>query len=547
MRGIFATPNNNTMHLLNSNTVKIILLSSLFTGATFAARSQNCTQTATGSNINVTSGQVICVTSDMSANVDIASGGTLKVQPGATLTIQNFNNFNGTLINNGTVIAGNINYGTGGSFVNNNQVTINGNQNYNGTATVTNAQAGTFTVNGTFSLVNASTINNDGTYISTNGDVSFNSGTINNNGRFEVRGGNFNPNGTLTNNGFFKVNNFINFNGGTVYNNCRFVVGNGFNVNNNTNFVNDGLVWVTNTTSGKIQHNSGIWMNTKRGLVRGHDFINSAVVSGSGDFYFTGDTRQQGTFAGTSSNADSAIRFYDNSYSPNVTGSAFDFGIQGANVVRATIIPGDTITLGSICNQQTFIPITPVPLSLDLLQFNAVAANGDVLLNWETSNEANVREFIVEYSKDGASWNSVGSVAAGGSVTFNSYQFTHFGVNAALNLYRLKMMDIDGKFTYSPIKSVTIKDLSGSELRAYPNPVNDMLNLEFENHDKLDFVKIFVTDMAGKILMISDWKLNEGINDSTINIKKLPQGIYFLALRNNIDGAVMLQKKIIKN
>lgn len=533
------------MHLRNS-TLKNIILSSLLTGATFAAQGQNCTQTATGSNINVASGQVVCVTTDMTANVDIASGGTLKVQSGATLTIQNFNNFNGALINNGTVIAGNINYGTGGSFVNYNQVTINGNQNFNGTATITNTQAGTFTVNGTFSLGNSSTINNDGTYISTNGDVSYNSGTINNNGRFEVRGNNFNPNGVLNNNGFFKVNNFINFNGGTVYNNCRFVVGNGFNVNNNTNFVNDGLVWVTNTTSGKIQHNSGTWMNTKRGLVRGHDFINSAVVSGSGDFYFTGDTRQQGTFAGSYSSADSAIRFYDNSYSPSVAGSAFDFGMQGANVVRATIIPGDTVTLGSICNQQTFIPI-PVALSLDLLQFNAVASSGDVLLNWETANETNVKEFIVEYSKDGSLWTSVGSVAAGGSITFNSYQFTHFGVSAVLNLYRLKMMDTDGKFSYSPIKSVTIKDLSGTELSVYPNPFNDELNLEFENHDKQDFVKIFVADITGKVLMITDWRLKEGTNSSTLNLKKLPQGIYFLTLRNNIDGAVMLQKKIVKN
>jgi hypothetical protein len=506
------------------------------------AQAQNCTQTASGSNINVTNGQVVCVTTNLTANVDIASGGTLNVQPGVTLTIMNFNNFNGALVNNGTVIAGNINFGSGATFTNYNKVIINGNQNYNGTAIINNIQLATFTVNSTFSLGNSSVINNDGTFISTSGDVSFNSGTINNNGRFEVKDGNFNPNGTVVNNGFFKVNNFINLNGGTVYNKCRFVVGNGFNVNN-TNLINDGLIWVTNASAGKVQHNSGTWMNTTLGKVRVHDFINNATISGSGEFYFTGDTRQQGTFAGSYSSEDSAIKVYDETYAPNIANSAFDFGTQGTNAIRSTTLTAaDTNSFNGSCALQTF---GFTPLSLDLLKFDIALQNAAVLLNWETAKEDNVKVFEVEHSDNGSLWNKIGDVKATGNYNFNNYRFTHYDAKPGSNLYRLKMVDIDGKFTYSPVKSIAIKN-NLREGNVYPNPFSATLNLEY-NTSGAESTTIQVVDIAGKLLEQTDWNMKEGLNNKVLNVNKLSSGLYFLIIRNNNGGAILLHEKIIKN
>lgn len=512
--------------------------------AAIAAQAQNCTHTATGNNINVANGEVVCVTTDLTANIDIATGGTLSVQPGVILTILNFNNFNGALVNNGTVIAGNINFGNGGVFTNYNKVVINGNQNYNGTATINNAQLATFTINSTFSLGNSSTINNDGTFISTSGDVSFNSGTINNNGRFEVKDGNFNPNGTVVNNGFFKVNNFINLNGGTVYNKCRFVVGNGFNVNN-TNLTNDGLIWVTNASSGKVQHNSGTWVNTALGKVRVHDFINNATISGSGEFYFTGDTRQQGTFAGSYNSADSAIKVYDATYAPNIGGSAFDFGMQGAHVSRSvTLTPADTNSFGGSCALQTF---GFTPLSLDLLEFGIAQQNESaVLLNWETTKEYDVKAFEIEYSNNGALWSKVGVVKANGNYGFNNYRFTHYDAKTGSNLYRLKMLDMDGRFTYSPVKSIVIKN-NLREGNVYPNPFSTILNLEYSNTGSVKNTTVQVMDIAGKILATMDWNMTEGLNNKVLDVNKFSGGIYFLIIKNNDDGAILLHKKIIKN
>ncbi len=524
--------------------IAIVLLSSFTSLSLFfpaSLQAQNCTATASGNNINVSAGQVVCVNSNISnANVDIASGGTLKVENGYTLSIQNFNNFNGTLINNGTLVAGNINFGNGGTLINNSQVTFNGTPNFNGTGTITNNQAGTITHNATFTLSNSSTINNNGTVISVSGDVSANqSTTINNYGRFEVRNGNFNSNGTVNNNGFFKVNNFINFNGGNVNNNCRFVVGNGFN--NASVFVNDGLVWVTNTSTGKIQNNSGSWMNTMRGLVRGHDFHNNATLSGSGSFYFTGDTRQQGTFTGSYNHPDSFIKFYDASLTaPQVAGSFFDFGMQGGNVVRpATMVPGDTTSFNGSCAQQTF---QIVPLPLQLLAFNAAAINKDVVVTWETAKEVNVKSFEVEYSSNGSQWTTVGTVAATGNAE-GRYRFTHYEATAALNLYRLKMNDIDGRFSYSPVKSVARDMNAGNGFSVYPNPFSDRLSIRFNEGKSSVAMQALVTDLSGKVLL----KVPVNAGNQSIELSRLPGGIYFLIIRDANNGALLFNKKIIKN
>ncbi|WP_157976926.1 T9SS type A sorting domain-containing protein [Taibaiella helva] len=525
--------------------ISTVLFSALITGAGTSALAQDCTATASGNNIDVNAGQVVCVTSNISnANVNIASGGTLRVASGATLSIQNFNNFNGTLVNNGTLVTGNINFGNGGALINNNSLTFNGTPNFNGAGTLTNSRNATTTFNTTFSLNNGATFNNSGIVIAASGDATVNPGTtLNNHGRFEVRNGNFNCGGTLTNNGFFKVDNFINFNGGNVYNNCRFVVGNGFN--NASVLVNDGLVWVTNTSSGKIQNNAGSWTNTYRGKVRGHDFHNNAPLSGSGEFYFTGDTRQQSTFTGANSSPDSAIKFYDASLdAPQQHGSYFDFGMQGSNVVRpASMTPADTASFYGFCGQQTFQQIGITPLPLQLIRFDAALINRAVLLTWETVKEVNVNGFTIEYSKDGLSWTSLGSVKATGnnSEQKNSYRFTDDHATAALNLYRLRMEDVDDQYTYSPVRSVAIT-AGDNGISIYPNPFAGKLGIGFDNSKSSMQVQLQVFDLSGKLV---EQTVIHAVSQEW-DISRLAPGIYFLQGKTSDSGTMLLQKKIIK-
>ncbi|RYG47406.1 MAG: T9SS type A sorting domain-containing protein [Chitinophagaceae bacterium] len=88
---------------------------------------------------------------------------------------------------------------------------------------------------------------------------------------------------------------------------------------------------------------------------------------------------------------------------------------------------------------------------------------------------------------------------------------------------------------------------NGSELTVYPNPAKETVNLEYVNSDQQDYVKIFISDVTGKVVSITDWKLADGVNSNSVSLKKLADGVYFVTLKNNINGATMLQRKIIKN
>ena len=57
-------------------------------------------------------------------------------------------------------------------------------------------------------------------------------------------------------------------------------------------------------------------------------------------------------------------------------------------------------------------------------------------------------------------------------------RFVIRNLSRALNYYRLKMMDNDGRFNYSPIRTVEFKKKNGT-IAIVPNPGRDYANLVF--------------------------------------------------------------------
>ncbi|MBO2008634.1 T9SS type A sorting domain-containing protein [Hymenobacter negativus] len=116
------------------------------------------------------------------------------------------------------------------------------------------------------------------------------------------------------------------------------------------------------------------------------------------------------------------------------------------------------------------------PLPVELTQFTATAASpAAVRLTWTTASEKDSKRFEVERSLNGQSFSALGTVAAAGrSSTQRSYDFVdaELPVGAALLYYRLKQVDADGTYAYSPVRSVALTgSLAG--LALFPNPTHD--------------------------------------------------------------------------
>ncbi len=112
------------------------------------------------------------------------------------------------------------------------------------------------------------------------------------------------------------------------------------------------------------------------------------------------------------------------------------------------------------------------PLPLLLEQFTATRSGSQGLLQWTTSQEENTSEFGIEKSENGISFYPIGSVAASGTSSIPvNYQFTDKNLVTGKNYYRLKMTDLDGQFSYSPVRTIDYSDNNFS-ISVYPNPVN---------------------------------------------------------------------------
>jgi hypothetical protein len=122
--------------------------------------------------------------------------------------------------------------------------------------------------------------------------------------------------------------------------------------------------------------------------------------------------------------------------------------------------------------------VNPAPLPVVLTSFTGqTSATGNVL-RWATASEANNDHFEIERSSNGQDFVQIGRTAGAGSTDLtHAYQFAD-AAQPTISYYRLRQVDFDGTFTYSPV--VTLAAGSGlpasqASVSAYPSPFAETL------------------------------------------------------------------------
>ncbi|WP_051718763.1 hypothetical protein [Hymenobacter sp. IS2118] len=102
------------------------------------------------------------------------------------------------------------------------------------------------------------------------------------------------------------------------------------------------------------------------------------------------------------------------------------------------------------------------PLPVELTSFTAKAPTShQVQLHWQTASEHNNREFEVQRSTNGQQFNVVGRMPGHGSTSApHAYAYTDgvLPAQATTLYYRLRQVDEDGKFAFSPVRAVRVMD-----------------------------------------------------------------------------------------
>ncbi len=212
-------------------------------------------------------------------------------------------------------------------------------------------------------------------------------------------------------------------------------------------------------------------------------------------------------------------------------------------VFRSSSISG--VTQCSSVSSTGTITVNAVTLPVTLLNFKGKKQAGSIILNWATATELQTNRFEIERSSDGSVFNKIGIVAAMGySNSYRSYEFSDVDPTPSLNYYRLKMIDNDGRYTYSQVVAffgsgpgkIVIEKIK-------PNPFKDVINIDMVLPQPQN-LSIQLVDMTGRVKISKDYAGKEGDNSILLNdLSNLPAGIYFIKI---ITAGGMLQQKVLK-
>lgn len=154
------------------------------------------------------------------------------------------------------------------------------------------------------------------------------------------------------------------------------------------------------------------------------------------------------------------------------------------------------------------------------------AANGCIVnLAWQTATEINSSHYDVQLATNGTDFTKVAEVKSNNSATGATYTYA-YKLGSGTHYFRLKAVDNDAHFMYSPIVPVNGSGACGTGLQvmALPNPAANLINII-----GLDGGKSLITlyDMHGKRLA----ETTTSATTQSINISMYAKGAYIITIQ----------------
>lgn len=189
---------------------------------------------------------------------------------------------------------------------------------------------------------------------------------------------------------------------------------------------------------------------------------------------------------------------------------------------------------------------TDAGLPVELTSFGASLMNSIVNLKWETATEVNNYGFEVERKSTNADWSKIGFVEGHNSTNSPKYyNYSDKPVGTGKIAYRLKQIDNDGQFEYSPVVEVLVDNLPNGFVmeQNYPNPFNPETSIRFAlKEDTKATLKVY-NSLGAEIATLFDGTAEAGrYYDVKFGGSELASGFYIYKL---VAGEYVSVKKML--
>ncbi len=203
------------------------------------------------------------------------------------------------------------------------------------------------------------------------------------------------------------------------------------------------------------------------------------------------------------------------------------------NIVQITGSPINGVAVGEYKFELQTLPV-------ELAEFSGVRDGNAAVLRWQTASEQNSAGFAVEHSRQIGSSSSeptfspfaetVFVTSAGNSLVTETYSQRIENLEPGAHRFRLRMVDLDGSYSYSSTLEIDIALPNSHQLsRAYPNPFSSATSFSLQVAERQS-VTIEVFDVLGqRVMELGSETLDPGAaRIYQINASTLESGVYFV-------------------
>ncbi|MEM9917685.1 MAG: T9SS type A sorting domain-containing protein [Bacteroidota bacterium] len=240
------------------------------------------------------------------------------------------------------------------------------------------------------------------------------------------------------------------------------------------------------------------------------------------------DTDQDGTGDGTT--LGSALQSF-----------SFTFGGSGTTLdLRVTVSADDGSEEFAFDN---FFVEHSVVLPVELLSFEGKMQEGKAMLDWQTASELNNEGFEIQRSLDGKNWKVLDFVpGAGNGQAIRTYDYIDVAPGAGITYYRLRQVDLDGKYVFSNVVSVENKEERAKFGELFPNPSKTgIVYLDYTSKVR-ETINISVYDLMGRMVMQERRQMDRGQSVVELLLSDAGKGLYTVVFD---DGTTQASRRIV--
>jgi endoglucanase len=183
---------------------------------------------------------------------------------------------------------------------------------------------------------------------------------------------------------------------------------------------------------------------------------------------------------------------------------------------------------------------TNTALPVELSQFGVEKQAEQALLRWQIERSIDLEKIEIERSADGHNFKKIGEHNAVKAIDNGS--FLDKNPLPAANFYRLRLLEYNGKFQFSPIRSVVFD--KKHPLSIFPNPANNVLKIESKGGFSGQ-VTVEIFDLLGKLVLQKNIQIADFQELIELNTQNFAEGTYVVKVYQEV-GVSSFNVQIVK-